>query len=178
MPHLGTGWQIALNRTPMVTGRLVFEVERRIVTDRQSIWVLNGPNLNLLGEREPGIYGGESLADIEARCREAAEKSKLGLEFRQTNHEGELVAWIQDARTAAAGLAINAGAYTHTSVAVHDALRLLDIPIVEVHLSNIFAREEFRHKSYISAAATGVVCGFGPMSYVLAIDALAARMDL
>jgi len=148
------------------------------VATQRSIWVLNGPNLNLLGEREPGIYGGESLADIEQRCRDAAAQSDIALEFRQTNHEGELVGWIQEARGAATGLAINAGAYTHTSVAVHDALRLLDIPIVEVHLSNIFAREEFRHKSYISAAATGVVCGFGPMSYVLAIDALAARMDL
>ena len=150
----------------------------RAVATQRSIWVLNGPNLNLLGEREPGIYGGESLADIEQRCRDAAAQSDIALEFRQTNHEGERVGWIQEARGAATGLAINAGAYTHTSVAVHDALRLLDIPIVEVHLSNIFAREEFRHKSYISAAATGVVCGFGPMSYVLAIDALAARMDL
>ncbi len=150
----------------------------RAVATQRSIWVLNGPNLNLLGEREPGTYGGESLADIEQRCRDAAAQSDIALEFRQTNHEGELVGWIQEARGAATGLAINAGAYTHTSVAVHDALRLLDIPIVEVHLSNIFAREEFRHKSYISAAATGVVCGFGPMSYVLAIDALAARMDL
>ncbi len=145
---------------------------------QKSIWVLNGPNLNLLGEREPGIYGSKSLADIEQRCRDTATKAQFDLEFRQSNHEGELVAWIQEARTVAAGLAINAGAYTHTSVAVHDALRLLDIPIVEVHLSNIFAREEFRHKSYISAAATGVVCGFGPMSYVLAIDALTAQMDL
>ena len=150
----------------------------RHVATRPSIWVLNGPNLNLLGEREPGIYGGESLAEIEQKCRVTADNAKLDLEFRQSNHEGELVGWIQGARIAAAGLAINAGAYTHTSVAMHDALRLLDIPIVEVHLSNIFAREEFRHKSYISAAATGVVCGFGPMSYVLAIDALAARMDL
>ncbi len=148
------------------------------MSSRRTIWVLNGPNLNLLGEREPGIYGGESLSDIEARCREAADKCGYDLEFRQTNHEGELVAWIQEARENAAGVAINAGAYTHTSVAVHDALRLLDVPIVEVHLSNIFAREEFRHKSYISAAATGVVCGFGPVSYVLGIDALAARMDL
>ena len=125
----------------------------RAVATQRSIWVLNGPNLNLLGEREPGIYGGESLADIEQRCRDAAAQSDIALEFRQTNHEGELVGWIQEARGAATGLAINAGAYTHTSVAVHDALRLLDIPIVEVHLSNIFAREEFRHKSYISAAA-------------------------
>ncbi len=145
---------------------------------RRSIWVLNGPNLNLLGEREPGIYGGESLSDIEVRCRETADKAGFDLVFRQTNHEGELVGWIQEARSDAAGVAINAGAYTHTSVAVHDALRLLDVPIVEVHLSNVFAREEFRHKSFISAAATGVVCGFGPRSYVLAIDALAARVEL
>jgi 3-dehydroquinate dehydratase-2 len=144
------------------------------VADNPTVWVLNGPNLNLLGEREPDTYGGESLADIEKRCAKAAKKAGMGLEFRQTNHEGELVAWIQEARESAAGLAINAGAYTHTSVAVHDALRLLTIPIVEVHLSNIFAREEFRHHSYVSAAATGVICGFGGDSYLLALQALAA----
>ncbi len=148
------------------------------MAERRSIWVLNGPNLNLLGEREPGIYGGESLADIEVRCRKTADKAGFDMVFRQTNHEGELVGWIQEARADAAGVAINAGAYTHTSVALHDALRLLDAPIVEVHLSNVFAREEFRHKSFISATAAGVVCGFGPMSYVLAIDALAARVKL
>ena len=141
-----------------------------------AVWVLNGPNLNLLGEREPATYGGETLASIETRCAEAATQADLQLEFRQTNHEGELVAWIQEARDQAAGLAINAGAYTHTSVAVLDALRLLSIPIVEVHLSNIFAREEFRHHSYISAAATGVICGFGGDSYVLAIRALADKI--
>jgi 3-dehydroquinate dehydratase-2 len=144
------------------------------VADNPTVWVLNGPNLNLLGEREPDTYGGESLADIEKRCAKAAKKAGMGLEFRQTNHEGELVARIQEARESAAGLAINAGAYTHTSVAVHDALRLLTIPIVEVHLSNIFAREEFRHHSYVSAAATGVICGFGGDSYLLALQALAA----
>ncbi len=144
------------------------------MADNPTVWVLNGPNLNLLGEREPDTYGGESLADIEKRCAKAAKKAGMGLEFRQTNHEGELVAWIQEARESAAGLAINAGAYTHTSVAVHDALRLLAIPIVEVHLSNIFAREEFRHHSYVSATATGVICGFGGDSYLLALQALAA----
>ena len=144
------------------------------MADSPTVWVLNGPNLNLLGEREPDTYGGESLADIEKRCAKAAKKAGMGLEFRQTNHEGELVAWIQEARESAAGLAINAGAYTHTSVAVHDALRLLSIPIVEVHLSNIFAREEFRHHSYVSTAATGVICGFGGDSYLLALQALAA----
>lgn len=144
------------------------------MADNPTVWVLNGPNLNLLGEREPNTYGGESLADIEKRCAKAAKKAGMRLEFRQTNHEGELVAWIQEARESAAGLAINAGAYTHTSVAIHDALRLLAIPIVEVHLSNIFAREEFRHHSYVSAAATGVICGFGGDSYLLALQALAA----
>lgn len=143
------------------------------MADNPTVWVLNGPNLNLLGEREPDTYGGETLADIEKRCAKAAKQAGLKLEFRQTNHEGELVAWIQDARAGVAGLAINAGAYTHTSVAVHDALRLLTIPIVEVHLSNIFAREEFRHHSYVSAAATGVICGFGGDSYLLALQALA-----
>lgn len=144
---------------------------------RPTIWVLNGPNLNLLGEREPATYGGESLADIEKRCGLAAKQAGLQLVFRQTNHEGELVGWIQEARTEAVGLAINAGAYTHTSVAVHDALRLLSIPIVEVHLSNIFTRETFRHHSYVSAAATGVICGFGGDSYILAVQALAARVS-
>lgn len=146
------------------------------MADRPTVWVLNGPNLNLLGQREPDLYGAETLSDIEARCKLAAEQAGLDLVFRQTNHEGELVAWIQQARDAASGLAINAGAYTHTSVAVHDALRLLDMPIVEVHLSNIFAREAFRHHSYVSAAATGVIAGFGGHGYALAIEALAARI--
>lgn len=143
--------------------------------ERKSVWVLNGPNLNLLGQREPGIYGGDTLEDIERNCRAAAEAHGFGLEFRQTNHEGELVGWIQESRLAAAGLAINAGAYTHTSVAMHDALRLLDIPIVEVHLSNIFAREKFRHRSFVSPLAVGIISGFGGHGYVLAIDALAVR---
>lgn len=147
------------------------------MADNPTVWVLNGPNLNLLGEREPDTYGGETLAGIEKRCAKAAKQAGLKLEFRQTNHEGELVAWIQEAREGAAGLAINAGAYTHTSVAVHDALRLLTVPIVEVHLSNIFAREEFRHHSYVSAAATGVICGFGGDSYLLALQALAAKIS-
>lgn len=146
------------------------------MADSPTVWVLNGPNLNLLGEREPDTYGGETLTDIEKRCAKAAKQAGLKLNFRQTNHEGELVAWIQEARDGVAGLAINAGAYTHTSVAVHDALRLLTIPIVEVHLSNIFAREEFRHHSYVSAAATGVICGFGGDSYVLALQALTSKI--
>jgi len=141
------------------------------------IWVLNGPNLNMLGTREPDIYGAETLSDVEALCGDAAEAAGFGLEFRQTNDEGELVDWIQEARGKATGLALNAGAYTHTSVAVHDALRLLDVPVVEVHLSNVFARESFRHHSYISPAATGVICGFGSFSYVLAIIALAQHLE-
>ncbi len=147
------------------------------MADSPTVWVLNGPNLNLLGEREPDTYGSETLADIEKRCAKAAKQMGMKLEFRQTNHEGELVAWIQEARESAAGLAINAGAYTHTSVAIHDALLLLTIPIVEVHLSNIFAREAFRHHSYVSAAATGVICGFGGDSYVLALQALSAKLS-
>ncbi|MCZ6509704.1 MAG: type II 3-dehydroquinate dehydratase [Alphaproteobacteria bacterium] len=147
------------------------------MAESPTVWVLNGPNLNLLGEREPDTYGSETLADIEKRCAKAAKQAGLKLEFRQTNHEGELVEWIQEARESASGLAINAGAYTHTSVAVHDALRLLAIPIVEVHLSNIFAREEFRRHSYVSAAATGVICGFGGDSYVLALQALTNRIS-
>ncbi|MBS28420.1 MAG: type II 3-dehydroquinate dehydratase [Alphaproteobacteria bacterium] len=184
MPKIGRDWPPqsgAFNcpeSRPVLTGGHPYRFRTKPLAKRGSLWVLNGPNLNLLGEREPGIYGGDSLADIEKLCAEAAETAGFDLTFRQTNHEGEMVAWIQDARTEASGVAINAGAYTHTSVAVHDALRLLDIPIVEVHLSNIFAREEFRHKSYVSAAATGVVCGFGTHSYILAITALAARMDL
>jgi len=135
------------------------------------IFVLNGPNLNMLGEREPGVYGSQTLADIEKRLEEEAKNAKVTLSFRQTNHEGALVDWIQEARGRAGALIINAGAYTHTSVAILDALRLLTIPIIEVHLSNVFARESFRHRSYISPAATGVICGFGGESYVLALSA-------
>ncbi|MDR3472034.1 MAG: type II 3-dehydroquinate dehydratase [Devosia sp.] len=140
------------------------------------ILVLNGPNLNLLGVREPQTYGADTLADIEELCRAEAEAHGLELDFRQSNHEGELVTWIQQARDAAAGLVINPAAYSHTSVAIHDALRLLEVPIVEVHLSNIHARETFRHHSYVSAVATGVICGLGPMGYRFAIAALAEKI--
>lgn len=147
------------------------------MAENPTIWVLNGPNLNMLGTREPEIYGGETLDDVKAQCIATAEAAGYAVDFRQTNEEGELVDWIQQARTSAVGLALNAGAYTHTSVAVHDALRLLDIPVVEVHLSNIFARETFRHHSYISPAATGVICGFGGYGYSLAIQALAKHLQ-
>jgi 3-dehydroquinate dehydratase-2 len=141
------------------------------------IFVLNGPNLNLLGSREPEVYGKDTLNDIRARCEQRAAKLGFDVDFRQSNHEGELVAWIQEARESAAGLIVNAGAFTHTSIAMLDALLAAGIPCVEVHLSNIFKRESFRHNSYISKGAQGVICGFGPASYDLGIEALAKLID-
>ena len=143
----------------------------------KAIYVLNGPNLNLLGSREPEIYGRTTLADIANLAAAAAAKHGFTTEFRQSNHEGELVDWIHQARSQAAGLILNAGAYTHTSVAIHDALRALEIPIVEVHLSNTFAREEFRHRSLVSPVAQGLIVGFGANSYVLAVDAVASLIQ-
>ncbi len=139
----------------------------------RAILVLNGPNLNMLGQREPEIYGRASLDDIRAATLARAKSHGLTADFRQSNDEGELVSWIQDARAAAAGIIINAAAYTHTSVAILDALLSCGLPVIEVHLSNIFKREEFRHHSYVSRAATGVICGFGQQGYELAIDAMA-----
>ncbi len=140
------------------------------------IYVLNGPNLNLLGQREPEVYGHATLDDVRDRTAAKAAQFALDIEFRQSNTEGELVDWIQQARSRASGLIINAGAYTHTSVAILDALLTTDIPCVEVHLSNIFQREEFRHHSYLSSACIGVICGFGVKSYELAVEALAERL--
>jgi len=142
-----------------------------------TILILNGPNLNMLGTREPEIYGSETLADIEARCRARGETLGVSVDFRQSNIEGELVGWIQDARTSAQGIIINAAAYTHTSVALLDALNACDMPIVEVHLSNIHQRESFRHKSYIARAADGMICGLGSLGYELALEAVARRLD-
>lgn len=136
------------------------------------VFVLNGPNLNLLGLREPAIYGAATLKDVEARCRAHAAALGLDIDFRQSNIEGELVNWIHEAREKASGIAINAGAYTHTSVALHDALKAADLPSVEVHLSNVHKREAFRHHSYLAPAVNGVICGFGTESYVLALSAL------
>lgn len=133
--------------------------------------VLNGPNLNLLGGREPGIYGAETLAGIEAACADLAAELGYALDFRQTNSESDMVDWIQEARDAA-GILINAGAYTHTSVAILDALKAIDTPAIEVHLSNIHQREAFRHHSYVSQAAIGMICGFRGDSYLLALRAL------
>lgn len=138
------------------------------------IFVLNGPNLNLLGSREPEIYGSTTLADIEAQVRARAAQGALTVDFRQSNHEGDLVDWLQEARTKAAGVILNAGAYTHTSVALHDALKALEIPVIEVHISNPYRREPFRHTSYISPAVTGTICGVGAQGYALAVEALAA----
>jgi len=141
------------------------------------ILVLNGPNLNTLGQREPEIYGRTTLEDIKGLASARAKNHGLEADFRQSNDEGELVSWIQGARTltphAAAGIIINAAAYTHTSVAILDALLSCGVPVIEVHLSNIYKREEFRHHSYVSRAATGVICGFGAQGYELAVDALA-----
>ena len=138
-----------------------------------TILVLNGPNLNLLGVREPEIYGRETLADIAAACAARAGALGLAVEFRQSNDEGEIVGWIQQARGNAAGLVVNAGALTHTSIAVLDALLACELPVVEVHLSNIFRREEFRRHSYVSQAARGMICGFGGHGYELALEAVA-----
>ena len=143
----------------------------------KTVFVLNGPNLNTLGKREPGIYSGKTLADIEADCKSAGEKLGLAVDFRQSNHEGVLVDWLHEAGDKAVGAVLNAGAYTHTSIALHDAIRAVaPLPVIEVHLSNIHAREAFRHKSMIAPVAVGMLCGFGPLGYTLALQALAARL--
>jgi 3-dehydroquinate dehydratase-2 len=141
------------------------------------VFILNGPNLNLLGVRDPSVYGHDTLADIEERCLARAAALDLQIEFRQTNHEGQLVDWIQEARESAEGVILNAGALTHTSVAVLDALSAAGLPIIEVHLSNIFRRESFRHHSYVSLAANGVICGLGAQGYELALDAIAQLIE-
>jgi len=141
---------------------------------RPKILVLNGPNLNLLGQRQPEIYGRETLADIEAKCRALAIELGLDIEFKQSNAEHQLIDWIHDARASASGLIVNPGAYSHTSIAIHDALKACDFPIVEVHISNIHRREDFRHHSYVSLAATGVIAGLGVEGYALALRGLAS----
>ena len=143
---------------------------------RPKILVLNGPNLNLLGQRQPEIYGRETLADIEAKCRALAIELGLDIEFKQSNAEHQLIDWIHDARTSASGLIVNPGAYSHTSIALHDALVAVRIPTVEVHISNIYARENFRHHSFTARAAFATLCGFGIDGYRLAINGLAARI--
>lgn len=137
------------------------------------VFVLNGPNLNMLGVREPEIYGRETLSDVKARSETRAAALGLSIDFRQSNIEGELIGWIQEARGSASGIVLNAGALTHTSIGLLDALGAAELPVVEVHLSNIFRRESFRHHSYVSLAAKGVICGFGAQGYELALEAMA-----
>ncbi|GJD46381.1 3-dehydroquinate dehydratase [Methylobacterium cerastii] len=142
------------------------------------VTVLNGPNLNLLGRRQPEIYGHETLADIEAACRALADELGLGLQFHQSNHEGELIDWIHAARDEAAGIVINPAAFTHTSVALLDALNAFDGPVIEVHISNVHKRETFRHHSYVSLRADGVIAGLGTEGYGLALRRVATLIGL
>ena len=137
----------------------------------QTVFVLNGPNLNMLGKREPGIYGGKTLEAIGDACRKTGSELGLAVDFRQTNHEGVLVDWLHESNDKAAVVLINPGAYGHTSIALHDAIRAISVPVIELHLSNIHAREEFRHKTWTAPAAKGVICGFGADSYLLALQA-------
>ena len=140
--------------------------------ERPLIAVLNGPNLNMLGQREPNLYGRATLDDIEQLCLHTAEKLGLAIDFRQTNMEGELISWVQECRKRVQGIVINPAAYTHTSIALLDALLSIDLPIIEVHISNIYRREAFRHHSYVSRAAVGVICGLGVGGYSLALQAI------
>ncbi len=144
-----------------------------MVLAKPIVWVLNGPNLNLLGTREPSVYGRQTLADIEAACRVRADALSLAVDFRQSNSEATLIDWVQAARGTAAGIVINAAGYSHTSVALMDALSAVELPIVEVHLSNIHRRESFRHHSYVSPVARGVIVGLGGHGYELALEAMA-----
>src|SRR5450631_2804471 len=141
------------------------------------VFVLNGPNLNLLGKRQPHIYGHETLADVERDCRKVAEELKLEIRFCQSNREYEIIDWIHEARETAAGIAINPAAFTHTSVAVLDALNTFEGPVIEVHISNVHKREPFRHHSYVSGRADGVIAGFGTQGYSLALRRLARLID-
>ncbi|MET4699335.1 3-dehydroquinate dehydratase-2 [Constrictibacter sp. MBR-5] len=142
------------------------------------VLVLNGPNLNMLGVRQPEVYGRQTLADIEADCRARAGALGLEIDFRQTNSEAELLGWVHASRGQASAVVINPAAFTHTSIALLDALLLLDVPVIEVHLSNVHRREAFRRHSYVSQAAQGVICGFGGQSYILAIDAVASILGI
>lgn len=146
------------------------------MADPVKILIVNGPNLNLLGIREPDIYGRETLANIEQRCVQKAKALGFEITMRQSNHEGELIDWIHEAVTKWSAIIINPAAYTHTSVAIMDALKLVNCPIVEVHISNIYQRETFRHHSYVSPVATGVICGFGSAGYEVALEAISGLL--
>ena len=141
------------------------------------VYVLNGPNLNLLGKRQPAIYGHETLADVEADCRRLAKDLNLDLRFHQSNREYELIDWIHESREIAGGIVINPAAFTHTSVAILDALNTCEFPIIEIHISNVHKREEFRHHSFVSAIASGVIAGFGTQGYQLALQRMAKLID-
>lgn len=143
----------------------------------KTILVLNGPNLNMLGLREPEVYGSETLADVEQTCREYGEGLGLVIEFQQTNHEGQMIEWIHHARRRIAGIVINPGAWTHTSAAIHDALIAAEVPVIEVHISNVHRREDFRHFSYVSRVAKGVLAGFGTDGYRMAIQHYASYLE-
>ena len=142
------------------------------MSDTRKIFVLNGANLNLLGSREPEIYGYDTLDDIADQMEDAAQRAGVEIDFRQSNHEGHLVDWLHEANGGGAhAVILNAGAFTHTSIALHDAIKAISIPVIEVHLSNPHAREAFRHKSYVGMAAKGTIAGFGALSYMLALEA-------
>lgn len=144
---------------------------------RHNILILNGPNLNMLGVREPDVYGFKNLDAIALECEEYAGELGFTIDFRQSNIEGEMVTILQQAREGASGVIVNAGAYSHTSIAIHDALKMLEVPVIEVHLSNVYKREPFRHTSYVAPVASGVICGFGGHGYIMALDALRALLD-
>ena len=144
---------------------------------KRLVYVINGPNLNLLGKRQPAIYGQETLADVEIACRRVATESNLELEFHQSNREYEIIDWIHEARETAAGIMINPAAFTHTSVAILDALNAFDGPVLEIHISNVHKREAFRHHSYVSSRADGVIAGFGTQGYTLALQRLSRLID-
>lgn len=150
---------------------ILFHMETRKVT--KLVFILNGPNLNLLGKRQPHIYGHETLADVEADCRRTADELGLSIRFHQSNAEHQIIDWIHEAREAAAGIVINPAAYTHTSVAILDALSTCEFPVLEVHISNVHKREPFRHHSYVSLRADGVIAGFGTQGYLLALQRVA-----
>lgn len=152
-----------------------FSSDLPVVPERPVVYVLNGPNLNLLGLREPEIYGHDTLDDIAGRLEDRAQDLGLAVDVRQSNHEGHLIDWLHEAQAVGAlAVLLNAGAYTHTSVALHDAIKSITTPVIEVHLSNPHRREEFRHKSYVGMAARATVAGFGAASYIVALDAVAA----
>ncbi len=144
---------------------------------RHNVLILNGPNLAMLGTCEPDVYGFKTLASIAMACEEYAAEMGLAIDFRQSNSEGDMVTILYEAPGTYAGIIINAGAYSHTSIAIHDALKMLDLPVIEVHLSNVFKRESFRHTSYVAPVAQGMICGFGGHGYLLALDALRACLD-